>query len=184
MTILESAAKSLAERGLGIHWRNYDCFSCHKEDDISIDLMLYQGRYCLRCLEDCPGPGEVNFFVTYDDLDEASLAAWNFYFAKPIQIDGWIVPMHRQPYWKLPQLQYRLANAMHVTSSRFQAIREKRVGDCLAAPKLNMQRTGLEDRSEASDRQIFIRNAHASDPSIVLQIRRDMEEAYIVQNDG
>ena len=115
--------------------------------------------------------------VGYAVLDEALLAIWCFYFAKPIEIDGWVVPLHKRPFWTLSKFQYRLANLSHLSASQFERIKETRL-------RRSLQRVGkAEGGLKLAEVSQFLMCKSSRFSNVKLMVRRDLEEAYIVQEE-
>lgn len=174
---MKTAAKYLAEKGIEVIQTSEQCLMCGFAQDVAVELTKKDENYCVESTsEKMPGPGEDDFAVTYSTLDEALLAVWCFYFAKPVEINAWVIPMHRRPFWALSKLQYRLANLAHISEAQFEAIKETRHRRSLQSLPRGKPIGGLE----LAARSQFLGCSHVSDANLRLTIRRDLEEAYVV----
>lgn len=173
---MKTALKYLAEKGIEVNQISEQCFTCGFAQDIAVELTKKDENYRLESWQTIPGPGEDDFAVTYSTLDEALLAVWCFYFAKPVEINAWVVPMHRRPFWALSKLQYRLANLAHISEAQFEAIKETRHRRSLPGGRQPVLGLKLADSSQ------FLGCSHVSDANLRLMVRRDLEEAYIVSS--
>jgi hypothetical protein len=176
MVTLASSAKYLSEKGLSVKSVSDSRLFVQREGDRTIDLKGVDHAYTISSWEYAPGPGEDDFRLTVATLDESLLITWCYYFAKPVEISGWVIPIHRRPFWSLPKLQFRLANAAHVTSEQFEGVREQRRRRALAEP--GAKGIGLKSAEQA---QFILAGAHSSSGHSLL-VRRDLEEAYVVTN--
>ncbi len=184
MASLSSAAKYLAEYGLQVVLNNDTSMSCVREGDLSLDLQYIGDQFRLSHWSCTPGPGENDFQVCYQSLDEALLAVWCFYFAPTIEINGWHMPLHRRPYWQLPRVLFRMTNVTHIDAAQFESIRARRVYDAQGFPTMtmNLLKNHTESRLDAANRSQFLRCWQADDSTLTLMLRRDLDEGYIVSD--
>lgn len=173
---LASSAKYLSEKGLSVKCVSGSRLFVQREGDRTIDLVEEDQVYKVRSWECAPGPGEDDFSLTVPTLGEALLVTWCYFFATPIEISGWVIPVHRRPYWSLSKLQYRLANASHVTRPQFEAVGEERRRRALETPAA--KGFGLAFAEQA---QFILAGVHSASGDSLL-VRRDLEEAYVVTN--
>ncbi|MEY4563553.1 MAG: hypothetical protein RLZZ618_2830 [Pseudomonadota bacterium] len=178
MNQLHTAAKYLAERGLTVEVISSTQLSVRRQGDRSLDISQSETGYTVSSWECTPGPGDDDFIVTLRTLEEALLVAWNYCFAQSIEISGWKVPLHRRPDWSLPKLQYRLANAALVSTAQLDVVRDTRRRRALADPAQREVGLALAERT-----QFLLAGVHAGSGD-KLYLRRDMEEAYVVKNEG
>ncbi len=171
---MKTALKYLAEKGVEVTQISEQCFTCGFAQDVAVELTKKDENYRLESWQTIPGPGEDDFSVTYSTLDEALLAVWCFYFAKPIEINAWVIPMHRRPFWALSKLQYRLANLAHISEAQFEAIKETRHRRSWSEGRQSVLGLKLAGSSQ------FLGCSHVSDVNLRLMVRRDLEEAYVV----
>lgn len=168
---LKSSAKYLSEHGIAVHVYAEGHISCQRNGDNALEVSgTTTDRFVIVSWEYCPGPGPDDFRVTFKTLDEVLLAVWSFYFAKPVVVNGWIIPLHRRPYWDLPRLQYRLANAHHIDLAAFQAIEELRCQRAYASPP----------GPAAAEFTQFLPCQHRTEIDRSLMLKRDLEKAYVV----
>lgn len=172
---LQSSVKYLEERGIAVNVYSETNISCQRTGDITLSVSgTTKDGFVLVSWECCPGPGPDDFRVRFKTLDEILLAVWSFYFAKPVIVNGWIIPLHRRPYWDLPRLQYRLANVSHIDAVAFKAIED-----------LRRQRVALSPQTPAiglvaAECIQFLPCQHQTRIDHSLMLRRDLEEGYVV----
>jgi hypothetical protein len=174
MSKLESSAKYLAEKGLVVQIVSSERLFVHREGDGTIDLLTCDAGYQVRSWDTVPGPGEDDFSVTIPTLNATLLVTWCYFLAQNIEIAGWSLPIHRRPYWNLPELQFRLANAAHITAIQLESIREERRQRALSDPKEKEVGLALAERT-----QFILAGTHAHTKNQFF-LRRDMEEGYVV----
>jgi hypothetical protein len=175
MESLASAIKYLAERGIDVSPYSDNRFFCKRDGAPNVTLTATAEGFEFTYWDGCPGPAPDDFAVHYRLLDDVLLAVWCFFFAKPVVIDGWMIPLHRRPEWSLPTVQYRLANAVTIDIVRFQAIKNDR----LRRASLNLQdkQIGLLHAQTTQ----FLAFAHQTRTDFWLMLRRDLEEGYVVE---
>lgn len=178
MSTLETSAKYLSEKGLQTTVVSSERLSVSREGDRTIDLARTDAGYQVSSWENVPGPGEEDFRLVVPTLDEALLITWCYYFSKNIEIANWELPLHRRPYWALPKLQFKLANAGHVSSRQFEAIRESRRQRALSDPTMKPFGLAFAERT-----QFIVAGTHCQSGALLF-LRRDMEEAYVVTGDA
>jgi hypothetical protein len=174
MESLATAAKYLTERGISVSFYSEDRLYCKRDGAHGTTITASAEGFGFTCWEGCPGPAPDDFMVQYQFLDEVLLAVWCFYFAKPVMIDEWLVPLHRRPYWSLPTVQYRLANATTIDNVRFQAIKDDRRRR--ASLNLQNKQIGLVHAKTTQ----FLACAHQTRTDIWLMLRRDLSEGFVV----
>lgn len=179
---LSSSMKYLSERGVVVTEISPDRFSLHVEGNRHSTLAESSKGILFSCWYYAPGPGKDDFLVTFGELDDALLAVWYFYFGEPVRLGEWHVPIHRHPYWSLGKIAYRIANAIHVTSRQFEVTAELRRGDLLEFRSSAGGGPLSEDRYATALRSQFIACSSASPSSRTLMLRRDLEEAYVVES--
>jgi len=173
---LASSAKYLSEKGLSVKCVSENRLFVQREGDRTIDLVEEDHVYKVCSWEYAPGPGEDDFSLTVATLDEALLVTWCYFFATPIEISGWVVPIHRRPYWSLAKLQSRLANASHVTRPQSETVREERRRRALEHSGAKTFGLAFAERA-----QFILAGVHSVSGDSFL-VRRDLEEAYVVTN--
>ncbi|MDP1980363.1 hypothetical protein [Undibacterium sp.] len=175
MEDLQSVCKYLEEKGLQTGLSSAESMYVKKTGDASLEIRVISNRFNLRRWDYVPGPGEDDFCFDIDSLDEITLIVWNYFFAQPIKIADWDIALHRYPYWSLQEMQYRLANLVHVTQDQFQAIHEERYK--------RYERTSIEylTRLDIAETTQFMCCGKHMITGEKLMIRRDMQEAYAVR---
>ncbi|MFZ6679146.1 hypothetical protein [Undibacterium sp. Tian12W] len=174
MEDLQLISKYLEEKGLLISQCSANYIQVSKSGDATISLKITDSRFNLGRWDYTPGPGENDFSIDIDTLDEATLIIWNYFLAQPTTIAGWNIDLHRYPYWSLAQMQYRLTNLVHVTEEQFEAIKDER--------QKRFDRTSLEylSRNDIAEKMQFIDCGKNLASGEKLKIRRDMQEAYAI----
>jgi len=179
---LSSSMKYLSERGVVVTEISPNRFSLHVEGNRHSILAESSEGFLFSCWDCAPGPGKGDFLATFSELDEALLAVWYFYFGEPVRVGEWHVSIHRHPNWSLGKLAYRIANAIHITSRQFEVTAEQRRGDLIAVGSSAAGRSLSEDRYAKALGSQFIACSSASLSSRTLMLRRDLEEAYVVDS--
>lgn len=104
-------------------------------------------------------------------------AVYEFYFGTPAIIDVWIVPFNRHPELSYEVTRSAIAQAINVSQATFDGIAERR------RERVSGNRLFGKSRWEWALQYQYLPVAHVSDPSLHLQLRRDLQEAYIVHDD-
>jgi len=178
---LSSSIKYLAERGIAITEISANRYVLHVEGKRSSSLEQGPNGFLFSCWDCAPGPGPDDFRTAFGVLDDALLAAWYFYFGQAVGVDGWCIPMHQHPYWSLNRLAYRIANAIHLTSDQFEVMEESRQRDRMSRATAGLPPS--DGRYAAALRSQFVACPSATS-SDTLMLRRDLEEAYVVESRG
>ncbi len=174
--------KYLSERGVAVTEMSPDRFSLHVEGKRHSILEEGFEGFLFSCWDYAPGPGKDDFRVAFGELDDALLAVWYFYFGEPVRVSEWHVSMHQHPNWSLGKLAYRIANAIHVNSRQFEVTAELRRGDLIAFASSAGGQPLSAGRYATALRSQFIACSSASTSSQTLMLRRDLEEAYVVDS--
>lgn len=179
MATLRTCAKYLSERGITVTASSDMSLCCGMHGDINLCVRESTNRgFVVENNEKrVPGVGKEDFSVSCETLDECVLIVWGFFFAKPIQIDEWLIPIHRHPYWSLAKVQYLLSSAPHVSEQQFQAIEEERTERLLRDPRV--VRGGSMDFAQKTQ---FFACPHRLDKGATLMLRRDLDEGYFVRS--
>ncbi len=170
MDDLHAISKYLEEKNLQVELRTPEHMLISKSGDAMLDLRIVESR-----LDYIPGSGENDFTICTGTLDETTLIIWNYFFAQTVRITDWDIALHRYPYWSLAQMQYRLANLVHITVEQLENIKEER--------QKRFDRTSLEylSRLDSAETTQFICCGSHLISCDKLIIRRDMQEAYSVR---
>jgi hypothetical protein len=145
--------------------------------DIACRLYHAKQRWVFEMWERVPGPDESDFICRFSSLEDAVWAVQAFYFGSPTNMDGWLIPLHRHPELSRADVQYAIENAVNVDQDAFEGIAERR------------QRRIIGNRIFGTDRWTlalqyqFLTIKHNTNTNKVLQLRRDLQEAYIVYAD-
>lgn len=178
---LATAAKSLSERGIPVKAHTPGRYRLHVEGRRRSTLDEHDGTFGFRCWDFVPGPGPAAFIVRYPDLDAALLAVWHFYFGEAVQVGEWRVSMHEHPAWSLAKVTFRAAQAIDVAAAHFEATAEARLADMRALGRPGHVGTASEGRYAVAMRSQFIACPCAHRSTHTLMLRRDLEEAYVVE---
>lgn len=121
-----------------------------------------------------PGPHYDDFWWQYETKEEAFQAAYDYYFGSPSVIDGWIIPLHTHPELNGEQVKTAITQAVTINPEHFPEIaKERRI-------RLGDEWMGWPQALKWH----FLTCAHQSDSTITLCLRRDMQEAFIVREEG
>lgn len=128
-----------------------------------------KGSWVMKQRRFIPGPGPHDFTKAYDTENEALAAALEYFTGEPTLIDGWLVPFHRHPELDKNQTISAIQSAKTVITSEFEAIQDQRklaVGD-------EWFRRAYEWH--------FLEVRHQTNEQLVLYLRRDGQEAFVVE---
>ncbi len=175
MEDLHAICKYLEEKGLQAGPGRPEHIFIQKSEDARLDLHSTDHRFNLSRWDYVPGPGENDFSISINTLDDATLIIWNYFFAQTVRIADWDIALHRYPYWSLPQMQYRLTNLVHVTQEQFQIIREERYKRYERSSKEHLSRLDIAEITQ------FINCGKHLVTGEKLMVRRDIQEAYAVR---
>lgn len=152
--------------------------SNHKVIDDSFSHLYRQGTaWVFEVWEYVPGPGESDFVVHFPSLEAAIDAILAFYFGQSSVIDDWIVPLHRHPELTVEGVCFAIADAVNVAQEAFEGLVERRGHRIQNQWQLTRWKRALQSQ--------FLGMQHRVNPTIKLQLRRDMQEAYNVHlSDG
>lgn len=131
------------------------------------------GLWIFRKWEYIPGPGYDDFEWSYTTLDQAVEAAYSYYFSSPTLIEDWIIPLHSHPELNAEHVTTSISNAGAIKAEDFTAIEKDR--------RLRFQDGSGLHRWEQALKWHFLTCGHEFDNTITLRLRRDMQEAFIVQ---
>jgi hypothetical protein len=141
------------------------------KDEASV--YLHEGSWRFRHWTGMPGPGPEDFDCEFSTLEAAGKAAVAFYGGRPTPINEWLVPLHRHPAWSEQEVRDALAR----TSVQMSSVEFKLMA------RLNVIRTLTRAdlyTVQAVWQCTYIPCPHQSDPNLVLQLRRDLKDHYIV----
>lgn len=145
--------------------------------DIAPYLFLQNNAWVFEAWDSVPGPGEDDFICTYTSREDAVKAVTAYLYGEPTTVDDWVVPLHRHPEIHLKGVQHALANAVNISQEAFEGIAERRRERILRY--YSFHERGINRWQQALQYQ-FLSLVHRADPSILLRLRRDMQETYIV----
>jgi len=137
----------------------------------SIHLYPDNGLWILEVWECAPGPSEDDFVCKFVSLDNAVDAAINFFFDKPVIINGWVFPLHRHPEMQADLIDAAVNNAVKINASDFDKIENEYL-------KIYWQGPGWENAL----RCFFLKISPLGESEFALMIRRDLKESYLVSN--
>ena len=146
------------------------------EVNIASYLSFQNGVWIVEVWDCIPGPAESDFHCTYSTREEAENAVKMFLSGEPTLIGGWIVPLHRHPELTVEGVKNTIASAIHVSKETFDGIAERRKKRIEHYYWVHGWRKHMWERAYQSQ---FLAIAHQLDNSVMLQLRRDMQECYI-----
>ena len=149
----------------------------NRDRNMNSYLSFQNGMWVFEVWNRIPEPAESDFHCTYATRGEAERAVDMFLHSEPTIIDGWIVPLHRHPELSLEAVKEALANAIHVSHDTFEGIAERRKKRIEHYYWVHGWRKHVWERTYESQ---FLSITHQSDKSILLQLRRDMQECYVI----
>ena len=116
-----------------------------------------------------PGPGPTDFEKHYASEDQVLDAALEYFIGEPTIVDGWVVPFHRHPELDKDQTLNAIHNATEITVSEFEYVQ-----------KLRFLATSGDDFWSRAFKRLFLDFPHQTNEQLVLYLRRDAQEAFIV----
>jgi hypothetical protein len=174
MESIETSIKYLAERGLAVSKLSTHRYSLSRQGEDALALLNEEGEYWVERWDYAPGPGPDDFRWCAPSLDDALLVCWAYFFGAPIVLNGWVLHLHRYPFWPLAKLQYRVAQAVQLSTFDFERVSEDRRSRRRTDQLGHMSGFALAETTQ------FLLAATRSDSPDLLYLRRDLEEAYIV----
>jgi hypothetical protein len=142
-------------------------------------LVLYQPAdsddWVLRMWEYVPGPGPTDFVCSFRSPDEAIAAVTDFFFGTPTTINKWMFPLHRHPELKEKQeaILQAIKRAPTVSPAEFKQIQEQNW-------QVELNKDWGDQIWERAFASQFLCIPHQHDSRLMLQLRRDLQIAYIV----
>lgn len=162
---LKTSKRAYVEHDTGINDQALpDCYIYWFTND-TWQLSVWEGH---------PGPRTDDFVRVFPSFDTAMEAVMAFYFGTPLTIQEWVVPLHRHPELEEAQVRTAIMKATLITKSNLKHVQDELVTDAKAHGL-----TSHWDIAWASD---FLCFAHESDPHRTCWMRRNMSEAYIVDD--
>ena len=116
-------------------------------------------------------------------LEAAVDVARAYYFGAPVAIGGWVFPIHRHPEWSVPALEQAVERAQTVTAEEWQGIHaehRERHGILIGIMHAHSREVPQQEVSAC----VFTPISHVQDVWRILQLRRDLNIAYVVGNAG
>jgi hypothetical protein len=147
--------------------------------DVVTHLSLKNGKWFFVKSDWIPGPGRDDFYRAFSSLDEAAISVIAFYFGESTIIDGWVFPLHRHPELQISAVREVLPNAVQITPEAFSEIKKGYRKELVEFLKAGASEDWESDWQQIYSHQ-FLDIHHIEDDTIVLQLRRDMEEVYII----
>jgi hypothetical protein len=143
------------------------------EIEVVEDGHLYpkDGFWVFEVWECVPGPAEDDFRCKFDLLENAVNAAINFFFGEPTIINGWIFPLHRHPEIQADLVEPAIKNAVKINENNFGKIVDE------------YREIFWEEPSwETALRYKFLKILPLDESDVVLMLRRDLKESYVVSD--
>jgi hypothetical protein len=145
--------------------------------DIACKLYQHQQLWVFEMWERVPGPDESDFICSFPSLEDALAAVQAFYFGVPTNMNGWLIPLHRHPELSATDVRYAIENSVNVSKDVFEGIAERR------RQRITGNRIFGTERWMLALQYQFLTIKHARNTSLVLRLRRDLQEGYIVHLD-
>ena len=120
-----------------------------------------------------PGPGYDDIVFGGQTLEHAVDIVIAWHFGSPTVLNGWIIPLHKHPEWSLDQIRVLLENAPTLPLAEWKPLQ--------AAYTKKRPPWGTEEEVFAC---LFNPIAHNQNDQLTLYLRRDLQEAYIVEMKG
>ena len=149
--------------------------------DIVPFISLQNNAWVFKVWESVPGPGEDDFICNYTSCQEAVTAATTYLYGEPTIIDAWVISLHHHPELNLGGIQNALAHGVNVSQCAFEGIAERRRE---RIERYYWHHQINTSRWEKALQWQFLSIVHSTNPSILLRLRRDMQETYIVHLDN
>lgn len=149
------------------------------EVNIASYLSLQNGIWVFEIWNRIPEPDEGDFHCTYPTYEEAERVVRTYRYGEPTNIDGWLVPLHRHPELKIEGVKDAIASAIHVSQYTFDGISERRRTRMRHYYWVHSWRKYMWERTYQSQ---FLEITHQSNKIMMLQLRRDMQECYIINS--
>lgn len=122
-----------------------------------------------------PSPDVDDIYAIFDNKEAALECLFTYAMGGPSLINGWLVPYHRHPELSFLQSKLAILDAIQIDQLSFERICEQRY------QKIAHNRLFGSSRWEWAMQYQFIPIAHLHRTDLRLQLRRDCQEAYIVQ---
>jgi hypothetical protein len=130
---------------------------------LRLSIFRYDESWELYLRGPIPGPGADSFSKEYFTNREALDAALNYFTGEPTLVDSWLVPFHKHPELNPDRVHQVIQSAKQVSAAEYETIEEER----WSQNPISIQGT-------------FLDIPHQTDPSIILKLRRDEQEAFVV----
>jgi hypothetical protein len=153
LTIVQLSERSVVHEDGSITWPEDLCNIIHFKDN--------HWRFWRVAGEGGLLPDDIQ--VDTATLDEAMAILREYYFGEPIIMDGWLVKKHKHPEWDEDKLREAIKKAKKISKAEW---------DDLHYDFRSLVRNEYTSK--------FNSIAHSEDPTITLQLRRDLGDAYIV----
>ncbi len=149
-------------------------------------LQLEGGTWRFRRWEHAPGPGPDDVELVVPGFEEAVATVLRWYFGEPVRIGGWRIDAHKHPEWDVGKLERAVLGARPLPVSEWLRLQEEARAtyvDLLSAniPKWREGGGPPEFPWETVLPLMFIPVRHPDPPRRTLWLRRDLEEAFIVE---
>jgi len=141
-----------------------------------VSLVFPHGnRWVYRHWDGVGGRADDDVHFETKSLADAIHCVENFYFGKPLQIDGWLFPSHKHPEWNIELLHDTFAKASSISEVDFHRIRHDRY-------RQFKEQVGAGPFSAIGVR---FRKIEAIEPRpVALWLRNDLTEIYLVNNES
>jgi hypothetical protein len=138
-----------------------------------ISFHFNENQWSYRLWDTIPGPRTDEFYCMFRSLEEALAAVHTFYFGHATIVDVWVLPFHWHPEINQETFLHALQQTTTINTTAYQEhlryLREQ-----IGYPH---HWEGWPDAVRCQ----FIECRHCTDTRVRLCVRRDMQEAFIVE---
>lgn len=132
-------------------------------------------QWQLAVWECAPGPCDDDFISSFPNRDAAITAVLHYHLGGPTLLGPWVMPFHRHPELAFAQVCFVLAHAVTIDQETFDGIAERRNQKIFGNYRFG------KTRWEWALQARFLTIPHSSNAGLVLRLRRDAQECYIVR---
>lgn len=164
----------LANLGVSISNKDERYWFAYKE--VSCTLFPKDGLWVFEYWQCIPGPCYDDFRCEVTSFELALIAIRDFYFGEPTIIGGWQIPFHKHPEITETEAVRAIKQAININHTSFEGIAERR------RKRTHGNRLLGSNRWDWALKYQFIPIERQDNKMIILQMRRDAQEAYIIHS--
>lgn len=142
-------------------------------------------QWCFQSWERIPGPGSETVEYYASTAEEIIAVTVRFFGGKAETIEGWLVPMHRFTEWKRPRVDYAIKQAATLSPEEWGQVSRRFDEQYLQLVREYGRSASIARSGPWSWARWFacmvVLLEHENPSSLVLWIRRDLEEAFLVK---